>query len=345
MKQRILVVDDSPFIRRILSDWVKAEPDMELVGSASNGQEAVDLAVSLRPDLITLDVEMPVRDGLSALEEIMGRAKCPVVMVSSVTTQGAQATLKALELGAFDFVTKPQGSNSLKVITCKAELLQKIRAAKGAKVCSSSVVRPAVPSLLKATSDKVVVIAASTGGPKALAQLWHTLPKGFPAPILIVQHMPAGFTDSFARRLDAIGTVPCKEAAHGDRIVPGLALLAPGGKHMVVNNRGVIELNEDPTQHGTRPAADPLFMSALKHYGGSKLVGAVLTGMGKDGAEGAHAIKKAGGVVYGQCEESCTIYGMPKAAFQLGGITRELPVEQIGAALTQAIQGRLANAS
>lgn len=344
MKQRILVVDDSPFVRRVISDWIKSEADMELIGTASNGEEAVRMVLEHQPDVVTLDVEMPIRDGLSALEEIMRKHPTAVVMVSSVTTQGAQSTLKALELGALDFVTKPQGSSSLKVLSCRAELLQKIRSAKSARLIGNAFKATTTQSMAKTVTDKVVVIAASTGGPKALAQLWQTLPKGFPAAILIVQHMPAGFTDSFARRLDGIGTVPCKEAAPGDRLVPGLALLAPGGHHMILNSTNTIEINQDPPLHGTRPAADPLFFSAVKFHG-TKIVGAVLTGMGRDGAEGAKAIIQAGGVVYGECESSCVIYGMPKAAFQAGGITSEHPIGEIGNKLVQAIQGKIARAS
>jgi two-component system, chemotaxis family, protein-glutamate methylesterase/glutaminase len=345
-KKKILVVDDSPFIRRILSDWFSAEADLELVGAAKDGNEAIEMAHKFRPDVITMDVEMPHRDGLSALSEIMRERPVPVIMVSSITTQGAQATMKALELGAVDFVTKPEGSSSLKVIQCKSEILAKIRASFGAKLNlpSASVIRSA-PRMVAASTDKVVVIASSTGGPKALATLWASLPKGFPAPILIVQHMPAGFTETFARRLDSMGTVPCKEAAHGDRILPGMALLAPGDFHMTVNKNHQVELNQDPNMHGTRPAADPMFLTALKVYGGSKLVGAVLTGMGKDGAEGARAITHAGGTIYGQNEETCTIYGMPKAALQAGGITAEYPIEEIGSMLVQALSGRLRNAS
>ncbi|MBN8689181.1 MAG: chemotaxis response regulator protein-glutamate methylesterase [Armatimonadetes bacterium] len=347
MSQKVLVVDDSPFIRRIISDWIKGENDLEFVGSASNGREAVEMAARLKPDVITLDVEMPVMDGLTALRQIMKDCPTAVIMVSSVTSQGASATISALEAGALDFVTKPEGSTSIKVISCKAELLQKIRASKGAKLGagpSLKLVKSAAP-VIRTTTDKVVVIASSTGGPKALTALWHTLPKGFPAPILIVQHMPQGFTESFAKRLDSIGTVPCKEAKAGDHIVPGLALLAPGGWHMTVGKNGHIELNDKPILHGTRPAADYLFDSALQHFGGKRLVGAVLTGMGKDGAAGAAGIVAAGGKVFGENEASCTIYGMPKAALQAGGITREMPIEEIGKALTEALEGRIANAS
>ncbi len=349
MSQRVLVVDDSPFIRRIISDWVNQDPNLVLVGTATNGQQAIDLALELKPDVITLDIEMPGRDGLSALAEILSRTHCAVIMVSSLTTQGAKATLKSLELGAFDFVTKPEGSSSIRVLECRDELLQKIKAARHFRRVpardSGSFNNVGSHPVSGIKTNKVVLIAASTGGPKALATLWQNLPKGFPAPILLVQHMPVGFTETFARRLDAVGTVPCKEASHGDRILPGMALVAPGGKHMTVSSDGKIALNEDPLVCGTRPAAEPLFTSALAHYGGPRITGAILTGMGKDGAIGASEIIAAGGTIFGQSEETCTVYGMPKAALLAGGVTKELPLEEIAGQLIKSLEGRWANAS
>lgn len=339
MKTRVLVVDDSPFIRRVLSDWVRAEPDFELVGVGANGREAIQLAAELKPDVITLDVEMPICNGIDALQAIMEKNPTRVLMVSSITSQGAAATMKALELGAYDFVTKPQGSSSLKVLEAKTEVLTKLRAAKMVRIGAPSGPRASAPAMTLKRTDKVVVIASSTGGPKALHTLFQTLPKGFPAPILIVQHMPQGFTESFARRLDGIGTVPCQEAKEGERIVPGLALIAPGGLHMTVSQKGTIALNDGPNLHGTKPAADHLFKSAVELWG-NRVVGAVLTGMGRDGADGAKMIRDAGSVVYGECEASCSIYGMPKAAMQAGGITQELPIHEIGPALVRAIEGR-----
>ncbi len=344
-KLKILVVDDSPFIRRILSDWVNNEPDMELVGTAENGEVAIQKAVELRPDVITLDVEMPVMDGLTALETIRKKTICKVLMVSSLTTQGADATMRALELGAYDFVTKPQGSSSLKIMGSKAELLDKVRSAHLVRHITTSEHRitPRIESI--ASTDKVVLIASSTGGPKSLAEVWAGLPKGFPAPILIVQHMPAGFTESFARRLNQLGTVPCREAVHGDLIKPGQALIAPGGTHMRVSSKGTIEIYDGPNVHGTKPAADPMFFSAMEYFGATKLIGAILTGMGKDGAEGAAQIVKSGGVFFGQNEETCVIYGMPKAAKLAGGITDELPLNQIATALASALHRRQRRAS
>jgi len=343
MKTRILVVDDSPFIRRLITDWVKAEDDMDVVGAAKDGQEAVELARQLRPDIITMDVEMPNRDGLSALEEIMAKMPTPVLMVSSVTTQGAAATIRALDLGAVDFVTKPQSSTSIKFLGTRDELIAKIRACRSAKLGVARK-RVVTASRISGGNDRVVVIASSTGGPRALATLWESLPKGFPSAILLVQHMPSGFTESLARRLDGLGTVPIREAKDGDSVEPGQALICPGGKHMVVKKGGIIELNEEPSIHGVRPAADYLFLSAAGVYG-SKVLGVVLTGMGRDGADGAATLRRSGAVVYGESEETCTIYGMPKAALTAGGINAEFPIHEMGAAICAGLKDQMKHAS
>ena len=335
---RVVAIDDSPFILRMLKDWLSSEPDIEVVGVGKDGDEAIRLAKELKPDVMTLDVEMPRRDGISALEEIMKSSPLPVVMVSSVTTVGAKLTLRALELGAVDFVTKPQGGASLKFVQAKEELIAKVRAAKTARLHSKTVPVAQVEAV-KGKTDKIVVLASSTGGPRALVCLWRALPKGFPAPILLVQHMPAGFTTSLAQRLDSVGTVPCKEASESDRVTPGLALLAPGDQHMIVSKNGSIVLTSDPTVHGVRPAADVLFASVSKVYG-DRIVGAVLTGMGKDGAEGSVLIRKAGGLMFGESNESATIYGMPKAALDAGGIDAEFPLSEMARAIVSKLRRR-----
>ena len=343
MKQRVLIVDDSAFIRRVLQDWVNQEPDMEVVGVAVNGEEAVQKVRDLRPDAVTLDIEMPVMDGLAALEIIMKAHPLPVVMVSHLTQEGASATVKALELGALDFVPKPSGSSSLKFLGSKSEFLTKLRLARQARWTAPRAPAPR-PAVTSRSTDKVVLIASSTGGPRALSSLWNSLPQGFPAPILVVQHMPAEFTDSFAKRLHQIGTVPCRQAVIGDRVTPGMALLAPGGKHMTIRSDGVLDLGDDPPMHGVKPAADPLFLAAAKLYG-SRCVGVVLTVMGRDGAIGAVAIRKVGGYVLGESESSCVIYGMPRAANEAGGVDREVPIEEMARAITDSLYGRLARAS
>ena len=333
-KQRLLIVDDSSFVRRMLQDWVEREPDLEVVGVAKNGQEGVELARQLKPDVVTLDVEMPELDGLQALPEIV-RTGAAALMVSSVTTSGAQKTLKALESGAYDFVTKPQGSSSIKFVEAKEEILTKIRVARYAK--GSTERRSVVPTRnSQNTSDKVVIIASSTGGPKTLRALFQALPAGFPAPIVIVQHMPASFTPTLAQRLNDLGTVPCQEATGGDVLVPGQAYIAPGGVHLEVGRNRRLQTHSEPNLHGVRPAADYLFKTAASTFG-NKVVGVVLTGMGRDGAEGAAAIRKAGGTVYGESEASCVIYGMPKAAKDAGGIDAEFDLEELPAAIVGSV--------
>ncbi len=343
MKQRVLVCDDSPLIRKMLTEIIGGEPDLEVAGTAQDGEQAVEMAKTLRPDVITMDVEMPRKTGLAALQEIMRDRPTPIIMVSSITTKGAEATLNALEHGAYDFVAKPEGGSTLHFRQVKAELLAKIRAALNAKVGH----RPTISlkaSLPTQKTDKVVVIASSTGGPKALQALWQSLPQGFPAPILIVQHMPAGFTASLAARLHRLGTVPCREAKEGDKVMPGVALIAPGGIHMKVDRQGHIIFEDTPSIHGVKPAADHLFNSAKDAFG-SRCVGVVLTGMGKDGAAGAKAIRDAGGTCLGESQSTCTIYGMPKAALEAGGIDSEFGIHEMASAIVATLAGRKVRAS
>lgn len=340
-KQRVLIIDDSPFIRRMMADWVSAQPDMEVLASARDGQEGIDMARELRPDVVTLDVEMPNKSGLEALPEIVSLG-VPVLMVSSVTEAGATATMQALEAGAYDFVTKPNHGASLKFVEVREETLDKIRAARYAK--PRKLVIAAKPAASVAKSDKVVVIASSTGGPSTLRTFWEALPKDFPAPILIVQHMPPGFTASLATRLSLAGTVPCAEATGDEKILPGQALIAPGGYHMVVKADHKVHLDGRDRIHGVKPAADYLFQSAAEVYG-SRCVGLVLTGMGRDGADGAVAIRKAGGTVLGEAESSCVIYGMPKAAKEAGGIDAEYALSDLAQELASRLAWRANRAS
>lgn len=342
-KTRILIVDDSPLLRQVLVDMLSQEPDIEIVGMARDGLEAISMAKDLKPDLITLDVEMPRMSGLEALATIMRDNPVPVVMVSTKTSAGAEATLEALEKGAVDFVCKPRSGSFMALREVHEELVAKIRSARNATVGSRHrpLVRAASPGR---ASDKVVLVATSTGGPRALTSLFETLPKDWQVPILIVQHMPVGFTASLAARLNRIGTVPCREAAEGDVLKPGQALLAPGGMHMRIGDGNRVEIFDGPALHGVRPAADHLFESAAKLLG-NKCLGAVLTGMGKDGAAGALAMKKAGGTVFGESESSCTVYGMPRAANELGAISGEYPIHEIGHALVATAAGRLKDAA
>lgn len=345
MKVRVLIADDSMLIRQVMSDMLKESPEVDVVGRARDGEEAVAMVKELRPDVVTMDVEMPKMSGIEALTQIMRECPTPVVMVSTLTSEGAGATLQALERGAADFVCKPQNGSFTALRQVKDELLAKIFALRGTKLAPS---RPRVaPPVRKAPTgkiDRVMVLAASTGGPKSLMRVFEALPRGLNVPILVVQHMPPGFTETFAKRIDSLGTVPCQEARAGDRLQPGLALMAPGGVHLQLAAGGEIRLTDEPPIHGVRPAADVLFGSAAQIYG-AKVVGAVLSGMGKDGAAGAAQIRKAGGLMLGEAESTCTIYGMPKAAMVAGGIDSEVPIDGMADALVAALQGKVAHAS
>lgn len=334
-RTRVLVVDDSPLLRRVIVDMLAAEADIEVVGQGRTGEDAVRLTAELKPDVVTLDVEMPRMNGLSALKQIMQETPTAVLMVSSLTSTGTQATLEALHLGAIDCLAKPKNGALTAIREVREELVAKIRVARSATLRQRAglAVRP---SVVAAHSDAVVVVAASTGGPRALSTFFEGLPHGFPAPILIVQHMPAGFVGSLARRLNSLGTVPCAEAGPGDRMTPGHAFLAPSGTHMKVHADGHLEFAEGPTLHGVRPAADFLFTSAADAFGG-RCVGVVMTGMGRDGAEGAKHIKSAGGTVLAEDESTCVIYGMPRAAVVTGAVDREVPIHLMAEAVAATV--------
>lgn len=354
MKIRVAIIDDSPLIRQLLKDILESAPDIEVVALGRNGEDAITIAAEVRPDVMTLDVEMPRMSGLDALRGIMAKTPMPVLMVSTLTHRGAATALECLDIGAYDVIGKPMNGSFTAIRQIQDDLLAKVRMAKEAKIAcvrkpllGSTTPAPAKPTALPPTlvkSDRVVVIASSTGGPKALGTLWANLPKAFPAPIVIVQHMPAGFTESLAARLDRIGTVSCREAAMGDSLQPGQALVAPGGFHLRMIRNGQIKLDEEPSIHGVRPAADYLFESAAEVFG-RKVIGVILTGMGRDGAEGAVKIKAAGGTVFTEHESTCTIYGMPRAAVQAGASDMQVPIQDMAMAITAALAGRKTHAA
>jgi len=342
----VLVVDDSAFMRKLVSEVVESTGEFRVLGTARDGQDALRQVASLDPDLVTLDVDMPGLDGLAALEYIMRDHPRPVVMLSAGSTEGgADATLRALERGAVDFVRKPSGAISLDLDLVREQLLQALRAASGVRVATHPVLAsghlPAPPKPaplqvpLAGAPSRVVCIAASTGGPAALAQIIPALPAWPDTAVLIVQHMPAGFTASFARRLDAASALTVHEAADGEPLRAGHAYVAPGGTHLRVHGSPDLPrlaLSEDPPQWGVRPAADPLFASVAQLFG-ANAIGVVLTGMGRDGADGLLAVRHAGGRAVVQDVATSVVPGMPEAARKLAGVDVVAPLHEIAAAI------------
>ena len=332
---RILVVDDSSFMQKLIKDILNSDPELNVVGTASDGVDAIEKAARLHPDVITLDINMPRMDGLTALKHLMEQNPTPVIMLSSLTREGANDTLKALDYGAVDYVLKPSGPVSLDAHKVKEELINKIKAAGHARIVKN---RSTVPLLGKTHSfkKKIILIGASTGGPPAVENILIGLPKDIP-PILLVQHMPPVFTRSFANRLGNICKFKVKEAEEGDLIVGNSALVAPGGYHMTVGTDERVHLNSDPPLHGVRPAVDPMMESAARNYGAEAL-GILLTGMGRDGALGMKAVKQHGGLTIAQNEESCVIFGMPKAAIEEGCVDEVLPLSRISREIISVCQ-------
>ena len=346
-KPSVLVVDDSAFMRRLTSQIIEDSGEFRVSGTARNGYDALKQIHATEPDIVTLDVDMPELDGLSALGYIMSETPRPVVMLSAGTTAGGhEATLRALELGAVDFVLKPSGSISLDLRTIQERLLGALRAAAQANPAGLKMLaRGAYQSLPRrvecvARATNAVVIACSTGGPRALAAVIPQLERSLPAAVLVVQHMPAGFTKSLAQRLDTASQLGVDEAEDGEPVVHGRVYIAPGGLHMKVHDDGLgpaIALETSAPLWGVRPAADHLFQSAAAVFGAC-LVAVVLTGMGRDGAEGTRVIRAAGGRAILQDRETATIFGMPHAAMQHAGADRVLPLGKVGRANCELIE-------
>lgn len=347
-KRTVLVVDDSAFMRKLVSDVVDASEQFRVVGTARNGLDALKQVHALDPDVVTLDVQMPELDGLQALGYIMSESPRPVVMLSAAeSTEGNDLTIRALELGAVDFVRKPMGALSYDVHAMRDQLLDALRAATEANLRSVPMLaRPRLRSSgsfapADASAARAVVIAASTGGPRALAEVIPRLPRDMSGAVFVVQHMPAGFTRSLAQRLDSLSPLSVSEAESGNVLRRGHVYIAPGGLHsrLVATVDGVCVITDDgPTIHGVRPAADPLFRSAAQAFG-ADTIGVVLTGMGRDGAEGLRAIREAGGLAIVQNRETSVIYGMPQAALQHAGADRVAPLGEIGAAIMDLYAG------
>ncbi|MDO9107346.1 MAG: chemotaxis response regulator protein-glutamate methylesterase [Methylovulum sp.] len=340
---RVLIVDDSALVRHILSEGMRREPQIEVVGLASNPYAARDLMVNLRPDVITLDVEMPRMDGVTFLKRFMPVMPIPTVIISSLTQQGQRITLEALESGAVDVIPKPQLGLVDELPKLLEDINRRVIAAADVNVGYFKQQRHQdieVVAALGQTTDKVIAIGASTGGVEALTRIMPAFPANAPG-IVIVQHMPAGFTRTFAERMNSISAMQVKEAEDGDRILPGLALLAPGGlRHLTVVRSGGqyrVRLSEGAAVNYSLPSVDVMFKSVAQAVG-VNAAAAVLTGMGKDGAEGLLGIRQAGGRTVVQDETTSLVFGMPQVAFKLGGAESMAPLEKIPSLLVCALQ-------
>lgn len=378
MAVKVLVVDDSGFFRRRVSEILSADPNIQVVGTATNGKEAIDQALALKPDVITMDYEMPMMDGITAVRHIMQRCPTPVLMFSSLTHEGARVTLDALDAGAVDFLPKnfediSRNPEKVKQLLCEKvhSISRSNRRISAYRAPSAPVAAPApaptpasnfshspvaprptptpvsapAPSRAAAPSPaspapkrkayKLVAIGTSTGGPVALQRVLTQLPANFPAPIVLVQHMPAAFTKAFAERLDKLCRISVKEAEDGDILRPGLALLAPGGKQLMIDGRGAVKILPGDERLNYKPCVDITFGSAAKSYG-DKVLAVVLTGMGADGREGARLLKQSGSAIWAQDEASCVIYGMPMAIVKANLADAVYDLDVIGKHLVEA---------
>jgi two-component system chemotaxis response regulator CheB len=349
---RVLVVDDSALMRKLIPQILARDSDIEVVGTAMDGAFGLKKVEELKPDVVTLDLEMPRMDGMEMLRQITRKSKVPVIIVSALTTEGATATFKALALGAFDFVAKPRDAASVHMDEIAQDLILKIKAAAKSKVPSTPVLDlpdrpPHKVARTRREPTKIVAIGISTGGPNALQYLLAKLPGDFAGTIVVVQHMPQGFTGMFANRLNECCAIDVKEAQSGDLLVAGRALICPGDRHIKVRRMplgNTVVLADDPRVNGHRPSADILFRS-VAHEFGSRSIGVLMTGMGEDGAAGLGLIKNAGGLTIAQNEESCVVFGMPKAAIERGHVTRIVPLDMLANTLAgQCSPERIARA-
>ena len=341
-KIRVLIVDDSRFVRQAVARMLNASTDIEVVGQAVDGRQGIEKAKELKPDVVTLDVQMPNMGGLETLERLMEEAPVPVLLLSQLTSEGADVTLRGLELGALDFVDKSTAQGQMNLLSLAEELRGKVRALAG----SPSRSRPSGPLTAARVATPrgapralVVAIGTSTGGPTALQAVIPRLPKDFAATVLVVQHIPVGFTRYLADRLAQRSALPVAEARDRETVRPGRVLIAPGGLHMTLAQRGdavEVRLDEEPRSSLHRPSADVLMASVAAVFG-RRSMGVVLTGMGTDGAEGLSAIRKAGGRTLAESQETCVIYGMPKAAIEAGVVDRAVPLPEIADAIVSAV--------
>ncbi len=345
-KVKVLVVDDSFLMRRIISDIVNSDPHLEVIAKAKDGEEAMEKIISLNPDVVTLDINLPVKNGIDVLTSIMKTKPTKVIMLSAYTRAGASATIRALELGAVDFIAKPSGEISLGLEKLKNEIISKIKLAANVELDKYLLAFRAAGSAAKEEKSFgvkiLVIIGASTGGPKAILNLMRRIPGDIDAAFLIVQHMPKGFTLSFAERISWETGVRAKEAEDGDVLDTGKAFVAPAGSHLILvktgNNQIKVKLTQEPPVNFVRPSIDVTMLSAAEIFG-KNIIGVILTGMGKDGLEGARKVKEAGGKILIQDEESSVVWGMPGSVCRAGLTDGALPLSQIADVLIKCIRG------
>ena len=346
---RVLVVDDSAFMRKIITDILAGSPEIEVIGKARNGQEAIEKVTELRPDVVTMDIEMPGLDGLHALGYIMSECPTPVIMLSGAESNQADVTMTAFQYGAVDFILKPSGNISLDMVKIKEEIVKKVKAASSVQVHKLGFIEEEKKSDIievkslkeknespkKSIFHKIIVIGSSTGGPRALQQVIPLLPSNLHAPVLVVQHMPAGFTKSLAERLNSQSMIKVVEASEGDILESGTVYIAPGDYHMTIKQKkingdikDVIALTKGEKVQGVRPSVDVLLNSVTPIFGQNSL-GVILTGMGSDGTDGIRKLKLAGGKVMAEDESTCVVYGMPRSVIEQKLADYILPIGKI----------------
>jgi len=353
---KVLVVDDSAFMRKIIREILEEDSSIHVVGTARNGQDALAKIEELDPDIVTMDIEMPQMDGITALKLIMRETPRAVIMLSSLTEEGAEVTIRALQLGAVDFITKPTNASSYNLGVIKKELAVKVKGAASAILRNLRVIKPQVPEKIEPKIElpalnkrkklgfrlgRAVAIGVSTGGPKTLLDIIPRLPADFPATIFITQHMPAGFTKSLAERMDSLSKIRVEEARDTEIAEQGTAYLAPGDFHMTVSPavlaKGVmVKVDEKPLNTLHRPSVDVMMSSVAATYG-AKSVGVILTGMGQDGTKGMSLIKGQGGKTLAEDESSCIVFGMPKMAIESGCIDKVVSSRRMAAAIMEAV--------
>jgi two-component system, chemotaxis family, protein-glutamate methylesterase/glutaminase len=350
MKQqvRVLVVDDSALMRKLIPQIIERDTSIQVVGTAMDGEFALKKIQELSPNVVTLDLEMPRMDGLETLKQITRKYHLPVIVVSAHSKEGASSTLKALAHGAFDFVTKPKDAASAHMEAIATELIAKIKVAAHTQVPTGAMsqvedqkIAQKQPARTPQPASRLVAVGVSTGGPNAVQYVLSQLPADFPAAIVVVQHMPEGFTEMFARRLHETCAIEVREAQSGDLMLAGRALICPGNRHIKVRRMplgNIVVLSDDDKVNGHRPSVDVLFRSAAQEFG-SQTVAVLMTGMGEDGAEGMGLVKAAGGITIAQSENSCVVYGMPKAAVERGFATRVVPLD----AMAHTLQAQCAH--